>query len=261
LGVQVPPDAFFYRYIVRAEPVIPNSPDFLLEWSMLAEEPPFQDKQRFKKVHERRGHIYEGQYAPMPSTEPEWIDENTWGRREDSQGRKQHPWVDPHDPEDKLKYNLPYIPGHVVNAEGTANPKADKSAPNTTDMNRAPSDNNNVVRQPAGVVAPPPLQNLKDEEVPLKDRRDSPEKKPPSEPQLEVKEQRDEQIPERTGPTPEQIEEIRKKAAEEARLKAEEEAKIRAGLEAQKRADEAETAKKEKEQQGDLFFSYSNSFY
>lgn len=206
LRVQPPSDAFFVRYIVRAEPIIPNSPDFLLEWAMLAEEQPFQDKQKFKKVYERRGHVYEGQSSAMPSTEPEWIDEKTWGRREDSQGRKQHPWVDPHDPEDKVKYNLPYIPGHVVNAEGTANVKADKSAPNTTDLNRAPADNNNVVAQPARVVAPPPDQNLKDDELPLKDKRDAPAAPPPSEPQLDAKDQQNDAPPPAQKP-PEQPQE------------------------------------------------------
>lgn len=219
--------------------MIENSHDFLLEWAMLSEEPPFRDNLNFKKVEGRAYNtgVFEGPDSGIPTRKPEWISENDFRRRVGDNNEDQYPYIDPHDPRQVEERGLPYIPGHLPDANGAPNRLADKSAPNNTDLNPAPAPD--AARAPVIVnAAPAPaLPSPLDDEDNLRDKRNKADEKIPE--QLEQSTKKDEAIP--LGDS-----------AKEAQQK-EAEAKQR---EAEAKQREAEA--KAKQGRIDLF---SNSFY
>jgi hypothetical protein len=146
----------YYKYLVRGQPVIENSPDYLSEFAMWSEEPPFRDEKNFKKIQGRDGNLYEGPDSGLPKYKPYWETPTSWAVPQDK-----HEWIDVHDPA-KTK-NLPYIPGRKDDSTGALiTPQTDPSAPNTTSLNRAPVGSRSTVNTYATAAPeeePDPLQN------------------------------------------------------------------------------------------------------
>lgn len=124
----------YFKYIIREEPILPNNTDFLIEEDMLAEIPPFHDRENFGM---RPGH------EPLPPDARLSIRERVGDD------------IDPHDQSQRREKKLPYIPGHRKNPFSTKL-WADDSTPNRTGGNRGPFEEGRGILQQ---IVPPPNPN------------------------------------------------------------------------------------------------------